>query len=156
MRPNTNISLLGGEMIDAALLGLAQSIVSFERRGHDEQSGVNPTEARLLIEVVRWRGHDAIGVRQLALAASIEESVVSKSLKQLERAGLLKRKPCVKDHRMRRVWLTRRGLTLAQRLSAESEARWAGLEERLAEDSYELAKLLATVERLRAALDAAS
>ena len=53
---------------------------------------------------------------------------------RLERGGWLRRKFCTKDRRVRRVWLTRKGLTLAQQLDASSQHAWAALEAQLGDD----------------------
>ena len=100
----------------ALMLALQAALASQEADWLPPDCGLSVSEARVLVLVVRWPGRDAMSVGQLALAAHLEQSVATRHLERLERAGLLRRKYCPRDRRVRRVWLTRRGLTLAQRL----------------------------------------
>lgn len=115
-------------------IALAQALLALERAALPPECELNASDARVLITIVRWRGEDALSLSQLGEQAGLEASLLSKLLTRLERGGWLRRKFCTKDRRVRRVWLTRKGLTLAQQLDASSQQAWAALEAQLGDD----------------------
>lgn len=128
-------------------IALAQALLALERAALPPECELNPADARVLITIVRWRGDDALSISQLGEQTGLEASLLSKLLARLELSGWLRRKFCSKDRRVRRVWLTRKGLTLAQQLDVSSQQTWAALEAQLGD---ELEQTRALMNKLRA------
>lgn len=128
-------------------IALAHALLALERAALPPECELNPTDARVLITIVRWRGDDALSISQLGEQTGLEASLLSKLLARQERSGWLRRKFCSKDRRVRRVWLTRKGLTLAQQLDVASQQTWAALEAQLGD---ELEQTRALMSKLRA------
>jgi DNA-binding MarR family transcriptional regulator/GNAT superfamily N-acetyltransferase len=101
--------------------------------------------ARLLWEV----GVDGVDVRDLRARLGLDSGYVSRSLRALERDGLLTVAPSDTDARVRRATLTPRGLDERAELDARSDAHAASLLEPLSEHRRaELVTAMETVERL--------
>src|SRR4051812_23941808 len=72
--------------------------------------------------VARWQAlailaeDDGARVGQLAEVSCAEQAVTSRVVEQMERDGLVERRPAVGARRAVEVWLTRRGRTLYKRL----------------------------------------
>jgi DNA-binding MarR family transcriptional regulator len=103
----------------SALTGLIRTSRSIGRRLQEEGAGASGTPVAVLKALARADGHDRPG--DLAVAAGVAPSVVSRVLPKLEEDGLVRRRPDESDARSCRIALTDEGeahLARVQRLTA--------------------------------------
>jgi len=89
---------------------------------------VTPQQAETL-QIIAERG--AVSTSSLALILGIDPSTASRNLTGLERAGLISRKKGSDDGRQTDVRLTPRGKRIAESVTSDSLAAFAGLLDRL-------------------------
>ena len=107
----------------------------------EELDGVVPMGSGLVIYALYEREGWTVG--ELARRARVSHVAVIQLLQRLEKAGLVKRKPCPQDGRVTRVWLTRRGRELEPKMRALHERNLATLTGVLgAKDATRLGDLL--------------
>jgi MarR family transcriptional regulator, organic hydroperoxide resistance regulator len=84
--------------------------------------GLHPGQELLFMRLMERNGQTQ---SELLDSAGLDHSTVSKSLRRMEEAGLLKRVPDKNDRRLLRVHLTKKGRQLGPRL----QAMWGELEQ---------------------------
>jgi MarR family transcriptional regulator, organic hydroperoxide resistance regulator len=84
--------------------------------------GLHPGQELLLMQLFDKDGQTQ---SELLDSVGLDHSTVSKSLRRMQEAGLVTRRPNEHDRRVLNVWLTEQGRELRQPI----EAMWAALEE---------------------------
>ena len=113
-----------------------------------EPMGLNPRQARLLMEVCETPG---ISQDTLSRRLCVDKSAVARSLAGLEEMGYVERPTCQKDKRVTRLHPTQKALDLLPRLQALWSDCEAFLTEGMSEaDVAELQRLLEQM-KIRAA-----
>lgn len=109
--------------------------------------GLYPGQELLLMRLLERDGQTQ---SELLSAAGLDHSTVSKALKRMREAGLLRREPAEHDRRAMRVWLTDKGRSMR----APIEDIWSTLEaaSRRDLDAEGVDMFVAASERIRQAL----
>jgi DNA-binding MarR family transcriptional regulator len=97
-------------------------------RARARAGDVTPQQAETL-QIIAERG--AVSTSSLAIILGIDPSTASRNLTGLERAGYISRKKGADDGRQTDVRLTPRGKRIAESVTSESMAAFAGLLDRL-------------------------
>ncbi|WP_050928417.1 MarR family winged helix-turn-helix transcriptional regulator [Aestuariivita boseongensis] len=123
-----------GSFVDNYLLYLLASVshhASGQFHAYVRSKGVRVPEWRVLATL-----HDEDGamITTLARISLLEQSHLTKIVDQMQRAGLVKRRPDPKDARRVRVFLTEKGRELATELVTDARAHEASLMDRLSEE----------------------
>ncbi|MBX6765759.1 MAG: MarR family transcriptional regulator [Actinomadura rubrobrunea] len=109
------------------------------------------TYPQYLVMLALWE-HGTLTVKELGLALRLDSGTLSPLLKRLESAGLVRRERSARDERQVTVSLTGVGRDLQRRAAAVPMTIMAAT----GMDEHELVALRRSLERVTAALDAAS
>ena len=104
----------------SALTGLIRTSRAIGRRLQEEGAGASGTPVAVLKALARADGHDRPG--DLAVAAGVAPSVVSRVLPRLEEDGLVRRRPDECDARASRIALTDAGVAHLARVQRQTAA----------------------------------
>jgi DNA-binding MarR family transcriptional regulator len=130
----------------SALTGLIRTSRSIGRRLAEEGAGASGTPVAVLKALARADGHDRPG--DLAAAAGVAPSVVSRVLPKLEEDGLVRRRPDESDARSCRIVLTDEGVAHLARVQRLTAARLAPALDGIPTDDLDrLPRLLAELDR---------
>jgi MarR family transcriptional regulator, organic hydroperoxide resistance regulator len=83
--------------------------------------GLHPGQELLLMQLMDRDGQTQ---SELLDSVGLDHSTVSKSLRRMQEAGLLRREPAERDRRVLHVWLTDKGRAMREPLAA----MWSALE----------------------------
>lgn len=89
----------------------AARVLSKIYEAHLATVGLKGTQFSLLMAL---HSQKQLTISQIAKFLVTDRTSVSRALRPLEKAGLVKVSPCEKDRRIRRVFLTEKGKTLAE------------------------------------------
>ena len=130
----------------SALTGLIRTSRAVGRRLQEEGAGASGTPVAVLKALARADGHDRPG--DLAVAAGVAPSVVSRVLPKLEDDGLVRRSPDECDARSSRIALTDAGLAHLARVQRQTAALLAPALDGIPESDLDrLPRLLAALDR---------
>ncbi|MBA0052488.1 MarR family transcriptional regulator [Streptomyces sp. AJS327] len=109
--------------------------------------GLHPGQELLLMRLLERDGQTQ---SELLSAVGLDHSTVSKALRRMQEAGLLRREPAEHDRRAVRVWLTEKG----RAMRGPIEEMWAALERASARDLDERSvdAFVTASERIRRAI----
>ena len=116
----TDAAVDHAEEVLSALTGLIRTSRAIGRRLQEEGSGASGTPVAVLKALARADGHDRPG--DLAVAAGVAPSVVSRVLPKLEEEGLVHRRPDESDARSCRIALTDEGVEHLARVQRQTAA----------------------------------
>lgn len=107
-------------------------------------SDYSVAEARILFEIY---DHEKISARDVVSALHVDKSYLSRILKKFEVNGIVERKVSGEDSRLSLIFLTAKGISLTERLIAESnlqvEKELAGIcDDDLDKLSYHMAEII--------------
>jgi DNA-binding MarR family transcriptional regulator len=92
--------------IAVRVVRISEALTRLATRNIESRWGLSNTDLRLLNIL---DGEDAVGVSEMSRRAHVDKAWVSRSLRELEKRGLVERKADPRDSRLSLVSLTRRG-----------------------------------------------
>ena len=136
------------EFLPYKLSVLSTRISKMLSKIYGEEHGLSTPEWRVLVHVAR---REKMSVREIHDSVYLEKPAVSRAVSKLEKAGLLAKSTCKKDHRLVEIEVTDAGLELFHGIVPEALAFEAALVAAFSEAERE--QLNTLMERLHDVLD---
>ncbi|MEX3314089.1 MarR family winged helix-turn-helix transcriptional regulator [Sulfitobacter sp. PS-8MA] len=86
---------------------------------YGEPYGLSTPEWRVLTHVAH---REKMSVREIRVSVSLDKPSVSRAVAKLEKAGLLAKSTCARDHRLLEIEVTEKGLEVFHRIAPEALA----------------------------------